>query len=183
MKNGEPDKKEEKRMKKRGYVIAAALTAGIMMAACGSSGQQTSGQQESTVQEDSQYTYDYNGTELKIDGELIAYTTKLGDPKGGYYEAKSCAFDGMDKFYYYDSVTLQGYQKNGIDRLYSITLTDDAVKTKEGIRVGDTKDKVKSVYGDAYTESDGQIKYDSGNTTLAFVMKDNEVQSIIYSLR
>ena len=43
----------------------------------------------------------------------------------------------MDKFYYYDSVTLQGYQKDGNDKLYSITLMDDAVKTKEGVRIGD----------------------------------------------
>ncbi|MFQ7395875.1 MAG: hypothetical protein ACLRMX_12725 [Lachnospira eligens] len=52
----------------------------------------------------------------------------------------------MDKFYYYDSVTLQGYQKDGNDKLYSITLMDDAVKTKEGVRIGDKKDKVVSAY-------------------------------------
>ena len=173
-------------MRKRGYVIAAAITMGLMVTACGNSDTQTSGQssaQTTAVEESSKYIYDYNGTQLKIDGDLTEYTSKLGEPKGGYYEAKSCAFDGMDKFYYYDSVTLQGYQKDGKDKLYSITLMDDAVKTKEGIRVGDKKDKVVSAYGNTYTEPDGQLQYQSGNTTLAFVIKDDMVESIIYSLK
>jgi hypothetical protein len=115
--------------------------------------------------------------------DITEYTSKLGEPSGGYYEAKSCAFEGMDKFYYYDSVTLQGYQKDGNDKLYSITLMDDAVKTKEGVRIGDKKDKVVSAYGSDYTEADGQLLYESGNTRLSFVMKDDEVQSIIYSVK
>ena len=48
----------------------------------------------------------------------------------------------MDKFWYYDSFTLQGYQKNGVDVVYSVTFMDDTVKTKEGIKIGDSKDKV-----------------------------------------
>lgn len=59
---------------------------------------------------------------------------------------------------------------------------DDAVKTKEGVRIGDKKDKVVSAYGSDYTEADGQLLYESGNTRLSFVMKDDEVQSIIYSV-
>ena len=59
----------------------------------------------------------------------------------------------------------------------------DAVKTKEGVRIGDKKDKVVSAYGSDYTEADGQLQYESGNTKLSFVMKDDEVQSIIYSVK
>ena len=39
------------------------------------------------------------------------------------------------------SFTLQGYQKNGVDVVYSVTFMDDTVKTKEGIKIGDSKDK------------------------------------------
>jgi len=38
---------------------------------------------------------------------------------------------------------------------------DDAVKTKEGVRIGDKKDKVLSAYGSDYTEADGQLLYES----------------------
>ena len=37
--------------------------------------------------------------------------------------------------------------------------------------------------GSDYTEADGQLLYESGNTRLSFVMKDDEVQSIIYSVK
>ena len=157
-------------MRKKGLMLAAVLVAGVMMAACGNA---------STLEDNSQdKPVASQQTESKYSFEL-----KLGEPSGGYYEAKSCAFEGMDKFYYYDSVTLQGYQKDGNDKLYSITLMDDAVKTKEGVRIGDKKDKVLSAYGSDYTEADGQLLYESGNTRLSFVMKDDEVQSIIYSVK
>ena len=173
-------------MRKKSLMLAAVLAAGVMMAACGGATTLPDNSKDNPVvsqEADSKYVFDLKGVELKADGDLAEYTSKLGEPSGGYYEAKSCAFDGMDKFYYYDSVTLQGYQKDGKDKLYSITLMDDAVKTKEGIRIGDKKDKVVSAYGSGYTEADGQLQYESGNTKLAFVMKDDEVQSIIYSVK
>jgi len=127
-------------------------------------------------------TFD-NNTDAEVTGYMENITSKLGTPKGGYYEAKSCAFDGMDKFWYYDSFTLQGYQKNGVDVVYSVTFMDDTVKTKEGIKIGDSKDKVTSAYGSSYKEENGQIKYESGNMVLSFAIKDNAVTSIVYSVK
>ena len=150
-------------MRKKSLMLAAVLAAGVMMAACGSASTLPDNSQEKPVasqQTESKYSFELKGIELKTDGNLTEYTSKLGEPSGGYYEAKSCAFEGMDKFYYYDSVTLQGYQKDGNDKLYSI-----------------------SAYGSDYTEADGQLQYESGNTKLSFVMKDDEVQSIIYSVK
>ena len=104
-------------MRKKSLMLAAVLTAGVMMAACGSASTLPDNSQEKPVasqQTESKYSFELKGIELKTDGDLTEYTSKLGEPSGGYYEAKSCAFEGMDKFYYYDSVTLQGYQKDGI---------------------------------------------------------------------
>ena len=157
-------------MRKKSLMLAAVLAAGVMMAACGSASTLPDNSQEKPVasqQTESKYSFELKGIELKTDGDLTEYTSKLGEPSGGYYEG----------------VTLQGYQKDGNDKLYSITLMDDAVKTKEGVRIGDKKDKVLSAYGSDYTEADGQLLYESGNTRLSFVMKDDEVQSIIYSVK
>lgn len=57
------------------------------------------------------------------------------------------------------------------------------LRLKKRVRIGDKKDKVLSAYGSDYTEADGQLMYESGNTRLSFVMKDDEVQSIIYSVK
>lgn len=104
-------------MRKKSLMLAAVLAAGVMMAACGSASTLPDNSQDKPVasqQTESKYSFELKGIELKADGDLTEYTSKLGEPSGGYYEAKSCAFEGMDKFYYYDSVTLQGYQKDGM---------------------------------------------------------------------
>ena len=118
---------------------------------------------------------------MQIDGKVEDYKSKLGEPSGGYYEATSCAFDGLDKFWYYDSFTLQGYQKDGADLVYAITLMDDTVKTKEGVKIGDSKDKIETAYGKG-TEQNGQIIYTKGAGKLTFAVKDNVITSIEYSL-
>ena len=163
-------------MRKRSLIAAGLMILCVGLTACGGSKGTDNGsttQQQSTT----------NGVNIAIDEKVEDITSKLGTPKGGYYEAKSCAFDGMDKFWYYDSFTLQGYQKNGVDFVYSVTFMDDTVKTKEGIKIGDSKDKVTSAYGSSYKEEKGQIKYESGNMVLSFAIKDNAVTSIVYSVK
>ena len=167
-------------MRKRSLIAAGLMILCVGLTACGGSKGTDNG---STTQQQSQntstgYVFTTNGVNIAIDEKIEDITSKLGDPKGGYYEAKSCAFDGMDKFWYYDSFTLQGYQKNGVDVVYSVTFMDDTVKTKEGIKIGDSKDKVTSAYGSSYKEENGQIKYESGNMVLSFAIKDNAVTSI-----
>ena len=172
-------------MRKRSLIAAGLMILCVGLTACGGSKGTENG---STTQQQSQntstgYVFTTNGVNIAIDEKIEDITSKLGDPKGGYYEAKSCAFDGMDKFWYYDSFTLQGYQKNGVDVVYSVTFMDDTVKTKEGIKIGDSKDKVISAYGSSYKEENGQIKYESGNMVLSFAIKDNAVTSIVYSVK
>jgi len=171
-------------MKRKSLVAVAVLSASMMLAACGNAGQNNAGSNatQAVAQSNSKYYFTAKNTDLKIDGNLTEYTTALGEPSGGYYEAKSCAFDGMDKFYTYDSFVLQGYQKDGQDRLYAITLSDDSVKTKEGVRIGDKKDKVVSAYGNEYKEENGQLIYTSENTSLVFVIKGDTVESIQYTM-
>ena len=99
-------------MRKRSLIAAGLMILCVGLTACGGSKGSDNG---STTQQQSQntstgYVFTTNGVNIAIDEKIEDITSKLGDPKGGYYEAKSCAFDGMDKFWYYDSFTLQGYQ-------------------------------------------------------------------------
>ena len=164
-------------MRKRSLIAAGLMILCVGLTACGGSKGTDNG---STTQQQSQntstgYVFTTNGVNIAIDEKVEDITSKLGTPKG--------AFDGMDKCWYYDSFTLQGYQKNGVDVVYSVTFMDDTVKTKEGIKIGDSKDKVTSAYGSSYKEENGQIKYESGNMVLSFAIKDNAVTSIVYSVK
>ena len=151
-------------MRKRSLIAAGLMILCVGLTACGGSKGTDNG---STTQQQSQntstgYVFTTNGVNIAIDEKVEDITSKL---------------------WYYDSFTLQGYQKNGVDVVYSVTFMDDTVKTKEGIKIGDSKDKVTSAYGSSYKEENGQIKYESGNMVLSFAIKDNAVTSIVYSVK
>ena len=90
-------------MRKRSLIAAGLMILCVGLTACGGSKGSDNG---STTQQQSQntstgYVFTTNGVNIAIDEKIEDITSKLGDPKGGYYEAKSCAFDGMDKFWCY----------------------------------------------------------------------------------
>lgn len=172
-------------MRKRSIAAAGIMVMCLGLMACGSASNTGSSNTATQAASTSSagYVYTSNGTDIKINDDVNAIVSKLGTPKGGTYEAKSCAFDGMDKFWYYDGFTLQAYQNDGKDVVYSVTFTDDTVKTKEGVKIGDSKDKVTQAYGSSFKENNGQLVYESGNMKLSFGMKDNKVQSVIYELK
>lgn len=170
-------------MKRKVIIAVLAIMLVANLVACNKSNEVSN---ETTANANQQqqgdgYTFKAKNLEMKVDGDISAYTKELGEPKEGYYEAKSCAFEGYDKFWYYGAFTLQAYQKDGKDLVYIITLNDDTVKTKEGVKIGDSKEKMESAYGVA-KESAGKSVYKSGNTVLSFIVKDDVIQGIEYSL-
>ncbi len=174
-------------MIKRLVMTAMVMVMSAGLLACGgNSGNKTVGQEKESnnqAPEENGYVFESAGTDIMIDTKVDNYTSKLGEPKGGYYEAKSCAFDGLDKFWYYDGFTIQAYQKNGEDLVYMVSLTDDTVKTKEGVKIGDNKDKMISVYGSGYNVNGNIYFYVSGNMMLEFTVKDDVILSIAYVLK
>lgn len=158
------------------------LCAGLTACSGDSKSEGTQPQTQQEVQASTGYVYTSKGLTIKIDGSVTEYVDKLGEPTG-YYEAKSCAFDGMDKFWYYDGFTLQGYQKDGADLLYAITFDDDTVKTEEGVKIGDSKDKMTSAYGTDYSQDGTVYSYASGNMNLQFTVKDDVIMGITYALK
>jgi len=165
--------------------IAMVMCAGLL--ACGDGNKDTSDSnlnETKTQQAEAKgYAFESAGTAIEINSKVDTYTNKFGKPKGGYYEAKSCAFEGLDKFWYYDGFTIQAYQKDGADLVYSVTLTDDTVKTKEGVKIGDTKDKMTSVYGGSFKADGTMCCYEAGNMKLEFNIKDDVIISIAYTLK
>ncbi len=166
--------------------MAMVMCAGLL--ACGGGNNDTAGgnvNETKTQKQDEAkgYAFESSGTAIEINSKVETYTNKFGEPKGGYYEAKSCAFEGLDKFWYYDGFTIQAYQKDGADLVYSVTLTDDTEKTKEGVKIGDTKDKMTSVYGSSFKADGTMCSYEAGNMKLEFNIKDDVIISIAYMLK
>lgn len=180
-------------MKKLTALFMAAAV--LLMAGCGNdekvidgSGQNSdegvsqSGGKEGTAQDGSGasgkgYAFVYNGTTVEVDADAAPIVEKLGEP-ASYYEAASCAFEGLDKIYTYNGFEINTYPSEDKDYVSAIVLRDDSVSTAEGICIGDTLEKVQEAYGQG-TEKDGMIVYEKDGMSLCFIMKDT-VSSIEY---
>ncbi|WMJ85597.1 hypothetical protein [Anaerocolumna sp. MB42-C2] len=125
------------------------------------------------------YQFDYQGVTISMNDNAAPIVTALGEPMD-YFEAPSCAFQGLDKIYYYNGFDLSTYPGADGDYISAIEFTDDSVSTKEGVFIGKTKDEVIKTYGNDFTEESGSLAYTKGKTKLTFLIENNAVTSINY---
>lgn len=125
------------------------------------------------------YVFVSNGTSIAMHAPVAPLLETLGEPKE-YFEAPSCAFQGIEKTYVYTSFSLYTYELEGADYVASVVILDDSIVTKEGVSMGDPLSKVTSVYGDGYVKSVGLYSYETATMKLNFIMEDDAVISIEY---
>lgn len=178
-------------MKNR-FILAAAVCVCIFaLAACGGSGEkettkapQGQGQDQTTGQAPSSssasgYVFTYNGVEIYA-GEDASVIEQLGEPKD-YSESASCAFEGMDKQYFYGSFYVTTGTLKGNEFIANYWFVDDTVETDEGLCIGDSQDKVEQLYGaDGFNGTNAYI-YDKDDCELTIIIEDGSVSSIQYA--
>lgn len=125
------------------------------------------------------YIFTYQGTTVEIDADAASVIEKLGEPVT-YFEAPSCAFEGLDKIYTYNGFELDTYPNADIDYISAIIFKDDSITTTEGIGIGDTIEKLEQTYGSENTKEDGMLVYSKDDMKLCFILQENEIISIEY---
>lgn len=181
-------------MKRNLLCALLALAVTLSLAACGgkekpgSSGSQPGQTSQSAPPAQSaqpggsdvaEYVFRSGETRLSIDQDMAEVLSALGEPKE-YYEAPSCAFEGLDKTYTYSGFYLTTRPDGEKDFVNSIVLTDDSVTTPEGLYIGSTADDVTAAYGESAGATATFIPYTKGNTALNFVLSGGKVISIEY---
>lgn len=139
---------------------------------------QTEGMQTSETAQNG-YVFESNGVNVIIDAEADAIISALGEPLS-YFEAASCAFEGIDKFYTYSGFEIDTYPDKEKDYISMIVLKDDSVTTPEGLAIGDDAKKVTDLYGNATESSDTLMVYEKDDMKLRVIIKDDSVQAIEY---
>lgn len=137
--------------------------------------------QESQPQEDVSgkgYIFNHKGTAVEIDAKAAPVLEALGEP-ASYFEAPSCAFEGIDKTYTYSGFELDTYPQGEEDHISAVVFKDDSVSTAEGICIGDTREKLEEVYGSG-SEEGGMLVYAKDGMKLCFILQGDEVASIEY---
>ena len=175
-------------MKKMKKIVFALVTAGMLavsLTGCGKSSddQASGGSVQSGLVDDAKqltgYNFSYNGTVIAPNMDMAELQTKLGDPVS-YFESESCAFQGMDKTYTYNSFVIKTYPDGDKDYVLSVTLKDDTVSTNEGVTIGAAKQTVLDYYGEG-EDTNGSLIYTNGDTKLTFLISGDKVTQIDYS--
>ena len=106
----------------------------------------------------------------------------LGEPVK-YTESTSCAFEGLDKSYYYGSFYLETYPKGDEDFVYGWWFADDSVTTEEGIYIGATQAEVEKAYGTEGYNGTNAFVINKAAGALTIILEDGAVTSIQYAIK
>lgn len=147
----------------------------------GNDADRESGEQDQSTQNEEKgpFSFLYEGVTL-IPGEVFDESV-LGECSG-VSEVPSCAFDGNDRVYNYGVFELTAYIDGDEERVYSIYFIDPNLPTTEGLCMGDTVDKMKSLYGEGYETVGTSYDYTGGDTVLSIITQNDTVVGIEYRL-
>lgn len=128
----------------------------------------------------SKYVLTYRNCPLPMNAEFAPLLDFLGEPDS-YFEAASCAFDGLDKTYTYAGVEIITYPDEERDYISSVRILDSSVSTPEGITVGSTRADVIAAYGEDFQEIGEQYVYEDGDAVFSVLFEDGAAISVEYT--
>ena len=125
------------------------------------------------------YLFTADGVSIAMDADAAPILERLGEPVS-YFEAASCAFEGLDKMYTYQGFEVDTYPTGEKDYISTVILKDDSVATGEGIAIGDSLEKLQQAYPEGKLQENGMIVCEKGGMKLCFILENDEVKSIEY---
>jgi len=142
-----------------------------------SAGIQSPGVEDKTeiIVESGTFAFTYNGVKLV---PCAAFDASVLPPAMATTTIPSCAFSGTDNVYTYDTVEIIAYDEGQGEHLYSVYLLDPNTPTDEGLRLGDTVERMIEIYGENYTKTGNEYAYYRGDTILVILTKNGIINSI-----
>lgn len=98
------------------------------------------------------------------------------------FEVPSCAIEGTDNVYNYNTVEVTVFDDGKVPVIYSIYLADPNTATDEGLYQGDDLATVERIYGTQYTKNGTELVYQKGKTQLRIIVQGDTVTSIEYRM-
>jgi len=128
--------------------------------------------EEKTIYE---YYITIDDIDIKVNRAFDLLEYSLGKYETSKYE------DG-NYIYSYDGIDIETYNDNNIYKVSSFWLTSDKYRTNEGIRIGDSIDKMIYIYGDNYLYQENVYIYELNNSSLVFLTSGGIIHGIEYNL-
>ena len=171
-------------MKKIICLLCAVLGVTLLFSACGGSAKPETAPTHAPAAAEAAYVFraaNAGNFEIRPGQDMAKVLAALGEPQS-YFEAASCAFDGLDKTYTYAGFVVTTYPDGEQDFVNSVRLTDDSVTTPEGVYVGAGLAAITAAYGEPAEQTETLLRYTGGNTALTFTMENGKAVSIEYLL-
>lgn len=172
---------------KRKLFLTTILTVAVLFTACGGSdskviesdGTATNNAANASVTEAKGYVFTANGVDMAADMDAAPIVEALGEPEE-YFEAPSCAGEGIGKLYTYADFEVQTYPVDGKDLVLYVLLKTDNVATAEGIDLSKSRDDIISTYGDPTKDNGDSLIYEKDGMKLIFFMDGDSIKNIEY---
>lgn len=128
------------------------------------------------------YYLTYNNYEIKVGNDFKPLLALVG-PYNNVREEASTYQDTMANFYEYDDFEIETYFEDGIEKIYSITITNEKIVTNEGIHLNSSYQELIISYGINYSNPyEGIYNYKLNNSNISFIVENDIIVSIRYYL-
>jgi len=116
---------------------------------------------------------------IQIPADAAPVLQALGEPIQ-YTEVPSCAFEGMEKTYFYGSFYITTRPEAGKESICTLWFADDSIATDEGVRIGDPREAVEAAYGTNCRKEEDEYVIEGDDSKLTILVKDGSVSHILY---
>ena len=137
------------------------------------------GGEEAPAVDEGMFTFVFDGVEL-IPG--AAFDPAALCEAASVYEVPSCAIEGTDNVYNYETFEITAYDDGTGEVIYSIYFLDPSLTTTEGLALGDDAAKVTELYGENYVEEGTAYVYTRTDSQLFVIVENGSVVSIEYRM-
>lgn len=125
--------------------------------------------------------YEYYVTVDDVDIKVDVLFEYLRVSLNNYNDIKFTA-DSDNIVYSYNDIEIETYISDNIEKVKSFWFTTDKYNTNEGVRIGDSVDKMIYVYGDNYNYNNDVYVYKLNNSSLSFIVENGIIKGIEYDL-
>ena len=129
--------------------------------------------------EATEYVFEGHGAKL-VPG--AAFDPSVLPEASSVTEVPSCAIEGTDNMYNYDTFEITAYDDGTGEVIYSIYFIDPNLTTPEGLALGDDVARMEELYGTDYTQEGTACVYRGESTMLSIIVQNDTVNSIEYRM-
>lgn len=123
-----------------------------------------------------EYYLNYHDTIIKLNSNYTNVIATIGLSNDSRQENDEISI------YSYDDFEIETSLENNIEKIKSLWFTSENITTNEGIKIGDTKEKMEQTYGHATTNQGNVYVYNLNGTNLSFVTENDKIINIEYML-